>query len=143
MNNRSRSTLFLIEQLIVIAVFALCASACITILTDAYFTANNSKDISNALLAAESGAESFKATGGDPGRVAQIMGGSHVSLDGAPAAIVYYNSRWKVCGENDAVYQLSLKGGGAGDRSALQSGEISVKKLTGEVLVAFTVLARG
>ena len=142
MNNRSRSTLFLIEQLIVIAVFALCAAACVRILADSYFTATNSRDLSNALLAAESGAESFKATGGNIDRVAELMRGVTDNVNGSPAAVVYYDSQWKVCGESSAAYRMSLVCGDAAGRPALFEGELSVEKITGGELVSLTVVAR-
>ena len=142
MNNRSRSTLFLIEQLIVIAVFAVCAAACVKILTDAYFTTNHSKDVSNALLAAENSAESFKAAGGDLSQVARILGGDASTLNGAPVVIVYFDKQWSACGDvSGASYVLRLTVS-QGNSSSLQSGDISVEKLTGEELVALTVTAR-
>ena len=142
MNVRSRSTLFLIEQLIVIAIFALCAAACAKILTAAYFSAADSRDLSNALHIAESGAESFKATGGDTGKVAEILGGVSGSVDGADAAIVYYNDRWLACGEDSACYRLRLIKGApdtGGGRPVY--GELSIEKLTGEPIIALTVAA--
>ena len=143
MNNRSRSTLFLIEQLIVIAVFALCAAACTRILTAAYFSARDSRDMSNALHAAESAAESYKATGGDIGKVAEIMGGISGSVDGSKAAIVYYDDQWFVCSEGNASYKLLLVNERLlTDDAQLLSGELSVEKLSGEAILAFTVAAR-
>lgn len=144
MSNRSRSTLFLIEQLIVIAVFALCAAACVTILTDAYFTANRSRDVSNALLAAESSAEAFKAASGDLGTVAHLMGGVQENVGGAAAVAVYFDKQWQVCGESLANYRLHLVTGGPERSAILTSGDISVVNLlTDEELVAFSVVARG
>ena len=142
MSTRSRSTLFLIEQLIVIGVFALCAAACVRILADSYFTANNSRDLSNALLAAESGAESFKATGGSINRVAELMGGVTGNAGGSAAAIVYYDDHWKVCGESAASYKLLLVCNEPAERSALYEGELSVGKITGEEIISLTVVAR-
>ena len=142
MNNRSRSTLFLIEQLIVIAVFALCSAACVRILVDSYFTAINSRDLSNALLAAESGAESFKATGGNVGLVAELMGGVSGSVGGSDAAVVYYDDHWNVCGESGASYKLSLVCNEPAVSARLFEGELSVEKITGEGLISLTVIAR-
>jgi len=143
MSMRSRSTLFLIEQLIVIAVFAICAATCARILTTAYFNARDSKDLSNAILAAENGAEVFKATGGVPGRVAQMLGGVTAMVDGAPAAIIYYDKQWTVCGEDDAFYRLLLVvGGPESGLPQLLSGDLTVEKLTGEEILAFPVMVR-
>ena len=144
MKRRSKSTLFLMEQLIVVAVFAICAAACVRILTASYFMATEARDVSNAIRAAESGAECYKAISGDVAKVAEIMGGSTASLDGASAAIVYYDEEWRVCGEDYAAFKLCLVGGNpeAGSGAALP-GELSVEKLSGEVIIAFAIAARG
>ena len=143
--NRSRSTLFLMEQLIVIATFAVCAAACIKILAASYFMATETRDTSNAIHAAESSAECYKAVSGDIGKTAQIMGGITVNIDGAAAAIVYYDKDWRVCGEQDAVYVLQIVDGSlAGAPTGLASGSLSVvKKLDGGEILAFPVAARG
>ena len=141
--NRSRSTLFLMEQLIVIATFAVCAAACIKILAASYFMATETRNMSNAIRAAENSAECYKAVSGDVEKTAQIMGGIPINIDGADAAIVYYDSNWRVCGEQGAVYLLRLV-----DTSpetglaALASGDLSVEKLTGEEILAFSVATR-
>ena len=140
MNNRSRSTLFLIEQLIVIAVFAICAVACISILTAAYGYANNSKATAHALIAAESGAEIFKATGGDINMVRDFMGGTSSSGGSGTAAImVYYDSSWQVSGQTGASFVLNLIFD-APDKSndiKLITAELTVCQLsTGEQLIA-------
>ncbi|MCL2425906.1 MAG: hypothetical protein FWD05_06170 [Oscillospiraceae bacterium] len=100
MNQRSKSTLFLIEQLIVVAVFAICATACISIMVAAYFNANESRSISDALLKAESAAEVFKATAGNPNAVADILGGVSNDAYAFPTSdyalvTVYYDSTWQ------------------------------------------------
>jgi len=140
MNTRSRSTLFLIEQLIVIAVFAICAAACVRIITSAYYTARESRDINNAIHAAESGAECYKAVEGNIGKTASILGGEVGNAQGADVAFVYYNSKWQVCAETDADarYVMRLIGAGSGSGALLFiSGELSVQRLTGERLISF------
>ena len=145
MNQRSRSTLFLIEQLIVVAVFAICSAACVRILTSAYTTARDSRDISNAVLIAESAAESYKAFSGDIGKVAEILGGVNGKVDSTGAAIVYYDKHWRVCGTDDAFYAFHLFKGqpDAQPSPFLMSGEILVERLSGEQLVTFKIAAHG
>ena len=144
MNNRSRSTLFLIEQLIVIAVFAICAVACVSILATAFFYAGDSNAAGNALIAAESGAEIFKATGGDFGAVADMLGGAAEGSGSSGSVVVYYDKAWQVCGIADARYFLHFVGvtPDASPGSNLVAGEMIVAKITGEELVAFPVAAR-
>ena len=140
MNQRSKSTLFLIEQLFVVAVFAICSAACVRILTSAYFTARESKDVINAVLVAKNGAESYKAANGDIEKAADILGGVTGSVDGLGAAIVYYDNQWRICGRNDAHYIFSLTSLGPEALSPpFLSSKILVGKLTGESLVTFTV----
>jgi len=139
-NFRSKSTLFLIEQLIVIAVFAVCATACIKIVTSAYFYAVESRDVSNAILVAESGADSFKAVSGDFGSAAALLGGIAINRDGATVLLVYYDENWQVSGEETAEYVLSLtdKQSG-GPPSRLLRADLSVGIIGGDELVSIPV----
>ncbi|MCL2201817.1 MAG: hypothetical protein FWB75_07605 [Oscillospiraceae bacterium] len=150
MRQRSKSTLFLIEQLIVIAVFAICATACISILTNAYFQARDSRDISNALLAAESVAESFKAVSGDFDTAAEISGGQAELLDGGYRAItVFFDSNWQVSSETAAEYILRLTGNHSAPPPAvptptplLTTTTLTVNRISGDELVSFPVAVR-
>jgi len=143
MNQRSRSTLFLIEQLIVVFVFAVCAAACVRILVYSYLTSKDSKDVINAIMVAESGADSYKATAGDIGKTAEILGGVADKADSASEAIVYYDKQWQICGKDSAYYIFRLTSRDPETPAAsLLSCELLVEKLTGENLVSLTVAAR-
>lgn len=130
LNTRRKSTLFLVEQLIVIAVFALCAIACISILTTSYFMARDSRDTANALIEAQNCAEAFKAFGGNT-----VFG-----------TVVYYDKNWqKTDTENDAEFVLVLDGDVQlqTDGSAFYDGKVSVDKITGKSLVILPVAIMG
>jgi len=148
MTNRSKSTLFLIEQLIVIAVFAICAVACISILTASYFYANDSNAVSHAIVKAESGAEVFKVTGSDFAKAADILGGSTTSkslgTDGVSVLQVFYDSSWQVCNKENASYVMHLiieTAQGAQDFGVI-TGQVTVERITGEELVSLKTAAR-
>ena len=148
MTNRSKSTLFLIEQLIVIAVFAVCAVACISILTASYFYANDSNAVSHAIVKAESGAEVFKATGSDFGAAADILGGLNTSdsigAGGVSVIAVYYDSSWQISNNENASYTMNLiieQAQGEQDFDVI-TGRITVKRTTGEELISLNVAAR-
>jgi len=149
MTQRSKSTLFLIEQLIVIAVFAICAAACISILTASYFYATDSQSAGNAILKAETAAELYKATGGDVVMITSFLGGVVESVGvghpGAVQAAVYYNNAWQISNELTASYVLRINSTGASYYSLgirLESGYLTVEKITGEQFVAFPLAAR-
>jgi len=143
MAQRSKSTLFLIEQLIVIAVFAICAAACISIFTAAYFYTNDSAAASKAIVKAESAAEVFKATGGNVAVAADILGGTTLSTDSG--MIVYYDKEWQICGIIDASYLLSLVTDTQNQTNREQSlitGTLTIIRYTGEQLVSFPLAVR-
>jgi len=145
MNTRSKSTLFLIEQLIVIAVFAICAAACISILASAYFTAEDSRDISSALLVAESGAEAFKATNGDLSSVARVLGGTVSTAAGTDTLTVYYDEHWQPHSGGDPIYKLLITSRNESPSpDSLRSGELTITKLTSEKdnIVTFPLITR-
>ena len=154
MTHRSKSTLFLIEQLIVIAVFAICAVACVSILTAAYLDANESRDVSQALLKAESGAEVFKAAGGDLIAAGDIIGGPGAAgynafrLTSEPSELtVFYSKDWQLCEPGDASFLLKLVVGNNNINSGTNgpvfvTGSLTVERITGEELVSFPVAAR-
>ena len=144
MNKRGglKSSLFLMEQLIVILIFALCAAICVKIFVSSYIIASDSKDLNHALLIAESGAECYKAAAGDMESTARILGGS---LQGAGAALtVFYDDKWRVCGDNEAAYVLRMTDQTAADAFvSLLRSDLSVEKIAGpETLIAFSVAVR-
>jgi len=70
---KSKSTLFLIEQIVVIAVFAICAAVCVRIIVSAYMMTSDAVDTRNALTIAESAADGFKAFDGDAALVFAVL----------------------------------------------------------------------
>ena len=149
MNRRSRSTLFLMEQLIVITIFALCASVCVRIFVGSSLMANETRDNNHALVAAKNGAECYKVYR-DPGKVAAVLTGHEHAIDAssAPYSVVYYDTGWRVCSSAEAAYVMRLENI-AQDEAVLAENvaqpllcELSVEKVTGEKFVGFTVSAR-
>jgi len=149
MTSRSKSTLFLIEQIIVIAVFAICAAACVSIMTAAYFYSDDSSATSNAIIKAESAAEVFKATGGNVVDMSDILGGAaevHVEgRNGVSSATFYYNNSWQISDKSNASYVLRVASAWVArtsDNYIPTVAIITVERANGEVLIAFPVAAR-
>jgi len=128
MINRSKSTLFLIEQLIVVAVFAICAVACIRIISTAYLYSRDSRDVGFAIIAAENLAERFK-----------------VSPDGFDRAQIniYYDKNWQIVSPEDSTYVSSFDVSNITEYPThrLIEGNINVKRNTGDELISFNVAA--
>lgn len=127
----------MMEMLVVVVIFAVCAAACVKIFTEAYITANNARDLNSALLAAKSSAECYKAVSGDLDAWSSITGG-HVSA--AETAVIFYDKEWRTSDESDAAYFLRLTSSGT---NKLLSGNIAVCGIAGEEIVSLEVAARG
>jgi len=126
------------EQVIVILVFAFCAAVCVGVFVNSYLITAESKDKTNALIAMESWAESYKAFSGDLVKTADALGAAHP--DKEDALIVYYDKKWRMCDENEAVYCLKIIKKGL--TLPILCDIITTKK-SGEEIVSFTVAARG
>lgn len=107
MSRHSRSTLFLMEQLVVILIFAICAAACVKIFVESYLMERRALDVSNALLSAQSAAECFKASAGDAEKAAALLGGNSARDAKNNAVSVFYDGAWDV--ENWSQSKLPLE----------------------------------
>lgn len=135
-----KSALFLMEQLIAIFTFTLCAAVCIKIFTASYTLSGNSRDINNAIFIAECGAEGYKAVNGNFEKAALILSGN---IEGADNAIyVYYNASLQTCKMDEAVYILKITRDFSQASASLQVGNISVQKTRGDEIITFSVAAR-
>ena len=141
MPGRSRATLFLMEQLVVILVFAICAAACVRIFVGSYLMAQNSRDVKNALLIAESFAECYKATSGDLNTVGLILG-TEVYVDASGGVYLNYDSNLDSCDRSMAAYILSLYDVPDEGSDTLKVGTLGVTNREGRQLVSFTVAVR-
>jgi len=136
-NLRSRSTLFLMEQIVVITVFAICAAICVYILVISFLMTSSAVDTKSALLVAESAAESYKAFSGDMDRVAEILNGSA----NAGSVLVYFDSSWQPSGPENASFVLLLTERDLESYALLS--DISVSRIiTGDELINLTVATR-
>lgn len=61
MNNRGKTGLFLMELMIALLIFALCASVCVAIIAKASANLTESRDMSNALILSQNQAELIKS----------------------------------------------------------------------------------
>ena len=71
----TRSGLFAIELLIAVGVFSLCAAICVGLFVRSEIISQDSADLNQAVTAARSASECFKAAGGDLQRTAELTGG--------------------------------------------------------------------
>ena len=122
---KGRSTLFLIELLMVIAVFAICAAVCVYILVSSYLMMTNAVDTKNALLAVESAAETVKAYKGSDGAM----------LDR------YFDSNWQASSQANATFIMTFVS--REHTAPIRFYDISLCRLaSGEELVSLSLAVR-
>ena len=107
----TRSGLFMIELLIAVGVFTLCAAVCVGLFVRAEVMSRESADLTRMTTEARNVVECWKAVGGDFEKAAQLCGGG----GGTSALTVQYDADWNripyQSPENpNAVYQIHLAG---------------------------------
>ena len=96
---RTKAPLVLMEQLVMLLVFALAATVCVRAFALADEMSRQAEDLDQAVIAAEQLAETLRASGGDYEQAAQWLGGS---WDGATLG-VQYDQDWQRT-QQDARY---------------------------------------
>ncbi len=105
LKSRSKSSLFLMELIIVLMFFSLCAATCMQIFANAKVKTDYSRDLTNASFAAESVAEVYKACGGDLEATAKKCGDADVN---GSEMHVYYDKDWKTTAEDGASFVMTI-----------------------------------
>ena len=105
MKEKSKTSLFLMELVLMILFFAVSAAVCMRVFSSAQLKSNHSDDLSNASLKAQSAAECWKLSQGEAELVAEVLGGEKTES----GAAVYFDKEWNSCGEAGAKYILELE----------------------------------
>ena len=99
----SKSALFLMELIIVIAFFALASAVCMRLFVHAHLVSKQSADLNMAVGAAQSAAECLRAADGDLERMTKLIPGAQKL--GENEMQVLYGKNWEPGGGD---YRLSL-----------------------------------
>ena len=111
-----KATLFLMELVLVIFFFSICAAICVNIFGSAQTMADNSENVSRAAVEARSAASCFKAAEGDLEQTALLLNG----VEADDSVLVYFDKNWnRTDAAETAWYAVQLK-------QRIQSGEADV-----------------
>lgn len=103
----SKSSLFLIELLIIIAFFSVASVVCVRLFVRSNAISLDSRDLNRAVTLAQSAAEGFKAVDGDGEEVARLIDGS---VQSGGAVVAYYDRNWQpVDAPTDRGYSLRVQ----------------------------------
>lgn len=122
----SKAPLVLMEQVIMVLVFALVAALCIQAFVLSRTLSIQMTDRDHAMNVSQTLAETVKAYGGDPERVCETLGGE---TDGDRMRF-FYDADWNASTETDASFLLVLEQE-AGE-GFCRNGKVTVTDSSGE-----------
>ena len=102
---KSKAPLSLMEQLIMLLVFALAAALCLQVFVLSGRVSRSCETKSNAVAAVQSAAEITKACKGDTEQLEQFLGGSDI----AGTWQLGYNKNWEQTAPSQAYYLVNIK----------------------------------
>ena len=132
----SASGMFLIELLLAILIFSVASAICLRVFVTANQISTESHNLNRAVIAAQNGAECFKATGGNLAEAAGLLNGE--LADGGSAVEIYFDSAWQPAVQGDFKYILKI---GEVNRQggSLISGEVTVSEAAGGLIFSIPV----
>lgn len=129
--NRSGAGLFMMEMIVAVFFFILCASTCILVFVKADTMSRLARDTNSGVMAAESMAEVWKTEGTD-GLVVRL----DAQADGKRVE-VFWDKNWNtVSGEADAAYKGELVWE---VQDGLENAQVMVSRMDGKELFSMTV----
>ena len=105
LKSRSKSSLFLMELIIVIMFFSLSAAICMQIFAQAKTKTDYSRNVTNAAFAAESIADMYKAKDGDLKAIAEKL---DVDKKTENSLEIYYDNDWNTVSKNNAKFVIRV-----------------------------------
>lgn len=106
----SHNALFLMELVITLFFFSLCAAICMKAFALSASMTEDSRKLSWAVVAVRSAADAYQACGGDIDETAQVVGGE---AEGG-SAVQYYDANWQPTGRGEAVFTVTVQPGADG-----------------------------
>ena len=104
---RHRSSLFLLELILVIFFFSLASAVCIQLFVKAHLTEQETKALNHAIPLAESAAEAFHSVSGNLEELAALFPEGHFS-DAEDSFQIFYDEAWHPAEEGEGVYVLAV-----------------------------------
>ncbi|MBQ7936893.1 MAG: hypothetical protein IJ283_00115 [Oscillospiraceae bacterium] len=126
---KSKAPLTLMEQIIMLLVFALSAAICLQVFAHAGEISDEIEKRGNAVTAVQNIAESLKINGGDLEKHAAFYGGTCEE----DSWKMFFDSEWKPCEEENSEYYVEILKT-ENENPLLGTAEISARSNDGEVV---------
>lgn len=118
----SKSGLFLLELVLGILFFSLASAVCVSLFVNARLTSTRSRDLTEAVLQAQTAAESYRSVDGDMERLCQLLDAQQQE----DTLYLFYDKDWQPAADPSlARYVLSIH---SEDHGRLDTAQILVTK---------------
>ena len=117
-----KSSLFLMELIIVLFFFALCSAVCVNIFAKAKLLNEQSYELNKSIIAAQNAAQCFKAANSDIYKLADLLNGTTEDN----AVKIGYDKNWQNTEITNAVYIININI--EKNKSNLDTADITVSK---------------
>jgi len=121
----SKSTLFLMELVLVILLFAFCAAICMGLFGASQKMTDDSDALNHAVAISRTAAGCYKAADGELACMLQLMDVPEEAVVQDEAVRIYYDTDWKPAPVSDAAFYLQITLFSDTDAS-LQEAELAV-----------------
>ncbi len=134
--HQSKSSIFLMELIIVILFFSLTGAVCLQIFIKARAISHRSKELTHAVMWAENITEIYLGCEGDAGNFAAVLNREYglnaafKSGDHTDAYDFYLDDSWAVTDEAGAYFKVSVS---LDNTSSMHTGETNIYALQSEV----------
>jgi len=106
--NKSKSSLFLMELILAILIFAIAGAVCIQIFVKAHLISEKTQILNQSVTLCESAAELFYGYDGDLSQM-QIQLDSQGLSEVSPGSLfIYFDDSFNVCNKESAIYSLNI-----------------------------------
>ncbi len=134
-SQHAKSSLFLMEMMVVILFFALTSAICVHLFVQSYQTAKHSEALANGVLQAESAAEVYKSTAGDLEQTAVLLNADWAEEKGLMLA---YDAHWQPAEEGRMAYTLTMS---ESDEAVVPTAEVLISAADGSEIYRLSVKA--
>jgi type II secretory pathway pseudopilin PulG len=133
----SGSGMFLIEILLALMIFAIASAICLQVFVTAHNTASESSTLNSAVVAAQNGAECFKAVSGDLSAAAKLL--KNATVTDGDTLTIRFDKDWQPVSSDAFYYILNVKR--VLQQGALVTGEVTISDNSGGIIFSIPVSA--
>lgn len=107
-STRRSGALMLVELLLALMFFAVCAAICLRLFVTARQMGEQSVAMDNAVIQAQNAAEAWKSSGGDITKTLALLGGEYDPMRSVAFEVIAFDEHWEITDSEDYAYYMLL-----------------------------------